>query len=221
MVEAGPQCDQKLLNPAQRREIMIFEKQKLDAEKSIKESKAFREKTRKQLGGIKFQRGILMIDSSENEQSEIYGKIAAQRRNDQEQKHQIYLERQNNLARNNSATALNGDFIVPNTIPSRVPLAQDFQSKGGNNHAFTFDETYNRIFIRRLGNPAKSSRTQNLRDNDLNGKNYNLISHTLVEHWPSREVVRLEDQAMKHPSQSSLEGIRSLQGTSSQRQNYY
>ena len=221
MVEAGPQCDQKLLNPPQRREIMIFDKQRLDAEKSIKSAKAFREKSRKQAKSATFQRGILMVDSSGNEDSEIYGDTAIQRRYDHEQKHQIYLERQNNLARRNSATAINGDFIIPSSIPSNVLLNETFQSKGGGGHSLSFDETYNRVFIRRLGNPAKSCRTQTLRDNDLNGKNYNLMSHTLIEHWPSRDVVRLEDKGLNHPSQRSLESVRNLQGTSTQRQNYY
>jgi hypothetical protein len=221
LVEAGPQSDQRLLNPAQRREIMIFEKQRLLAEQSIKESKGFREKSRKQIGGSKFQRGILMVDSSENEQSEIYGEAAAQKRIDMEQKHQIHLERQKHLAHRSSATSVNGDFIRPETIPSGISMGSDFQSKGGNNHASTFNETYNRLFIRRLGEPIKATRTQNLRNNDLNGKQYNLVSHQLIEHWPSGQIDRLEDKKMHHASQASLENVRSLQGTTHSRQKYY
>lgn len=163
-----------------------------------------------------------MVDSNENENSEIYGNIAYERRNESEQKNQIRLERLNNISHRNSSLIKNGDFIKPDTIPSTV-LTNDisFQSKCKINTGLTFDETYNRIFIRRLGYPIKESRTQNLRNNDLNNKNYNLISHTLIEHWPAKNMDRLEDNAMKHPSQNSLENIRSLQGTSTERQNYY
>lgn len=221
IVEAGPQCDQRLLNPNQRREYMNFEKRRLDAEVAIKSSKAFRGKSRKQAVGVQYQRGILMIDSSENEESEIYGGIAAQRRKEYEAKHQMFLERQNNLSHRNSSIATNGNFIIPDTIPSTVPIRNDYQSKGGDNHNLTFDETYKRLFIRRNGNPAKAYRTQNLRDNDLNGKEYNPVTFALIQHWPSKEVKSSEDKALNHPSQSSLDRIRNIQGTSNQRENYY
>lgn len=221
IIQAGPQCDQKLLCPNQRREYMNFEKQRLDAEVAIKNSKAFRGKSRKQAIGAQYQRGILMIDSSENEDSEIYGNTAAQRRIEHDQKHQMFLERQNDLSHRNSSISTNGNLIIPSTIPSIIPMRSDYQSKGGANHALTFDETYKRLFVRRNGNPAKSYRTQNLRDNDLNGKEYNPITYALIEHWPSNNVKNSEDKTLSHPSQSSLDSIRNIQGTSTQRQNYY
>lgn len=74
--EAGPQWDQKLLNPAQRREIFEFEKKRLEAKAFIHDAVGAREKTRKQLEGMNFKRGVLMVDSNLNEDSEIFGQVS-------------------------------------------------------------------------------------------------------------------------------------------------
>ena len=221
MAEAGPQADQRLLNPTQRRQIMEFDKKLLTANLNIKHAKAGREKTRKQLTSVQFNRGVLMVDSAENEESEIYGQAAHERRVAAEQKDLIHLERRANLAQRTSSITTHGNIVVPDTVTDRVATAPEYQRKGGNNHSLTFEETYNRVFVRRLGNPVRVERTQNLRNNDLSGKSYNLINHTVIEHWPSQTIDRLEDKGLQHPSQTSLHSTRLLQGTSTDRKNYY
>ena len=219
--EAGPECDQKLLNPSQRRECMIFEKQRLEANQAIKSSKAFREKSRKQILGAKFQRGILMVDSADNEFSEIYGDTATERRSENVQKEFMSAERRNNLASRSSSVMTNGDFILPSTISNNVSMTSDYQGKGGLKNPHTFEDTYGRLFIRPADKPPKPERTQTLRDHDLNGKEYNHIHHTIVQHWPSGHVKHVHDKALQHPSQNSLESLRNTQGTTLSRKNYY
>ena len=219
--EAGPQCDQRLLNPIQRRECMLFEKHKMAAEQALKVATSDRTKLKNQLTSLKFKRGVVNVDSYDNEFSETYASGANERRRIGEQKEQIRLERKSNLANRASSIVTNGNLINPETVDDRVKLRQDYQRKGGQNHPFTFDETYNRLFVRRMAAPLRIARCQNLRNNDLAGKTYNFINHTLIENWPSHEVEHLKDAAMEHPSQNSLEGTRNLQGTSLSRRHYY
>jgi hypothetical protein len=210
--EAGPQADQRLLHPKQRREIMEFEKKKLEAELLLKKAQMDRNKVRGQLASQQYHRGALMIDSSDNVNSEIYGDKAKKELSEQEYKRQIHLERRSRLSMMNSSITTNGNILVPDTIGPRVQLEKFYQSKGGHYHALSFDETHNRLFCRLQG-ALRSDRTQLLRDVDLSGKDYNITQHTVLEHWPPREFHRQVERNMTHPSQNSLEGTRNLQGS--------
>lgn len=108
MQAAGSQWDQKLLNPKQRRLILEFDKQQKEATKLIQGAVAEREKTRKQLNGLQFKRGVLMFDSNDNPNSEIYGEYARNETMKNEYKNQIHMERSSRLATKQSAMQLNG-----------------------------------------------------------------------------------------------------------------
>lgn len=210
--QAGPQGDQCLLNPRQQREMLKFELEKQRADKLVRQAVVDRQKVRNQLNSIKFHRGALMLDSSDNIDSEVYGEKARREMAEKEYMRQIHLERESRLAVKQSSLATNGNILVPETIGPRVKLEKFYQSKGGNYHALSFDETHNRLFCRLQG-ASSSDRTQLLRDIDLSGKDYNITQHTLIEHWPPREFPRQVDHRMEHPSQATLEGNRNLQGT--------
>jgi len=212
MEGAGPQCDQKLLNPKQRREIMEYEKRQYEANHILNAAVAARTKTRNQITGTQYHRGVLMVDSSDNMNSEVYGDRARQDAADKEYKAQIQLERMSRLANKRSSMHTNGNFLVPDTVGPRVKTEKNFQSKGGDYHALSFDETYNRLFCRLQG-AANADRTQRLRDVESSGKEYNITHHTLVEHWPPKNFERDYNKVLGHPSQVSLEMQRSLQGT--------
>ncbi len=212
MINAGPQCDQRLLNPTQRREIQEFERQKKQADELIRSATAARNKTRKQMSGLQFHRGVLGVDSSDNPDSEIYGERAKTQMGNDEYKSQIHLERMSRLSNKQCVMHTNGNILNPETVGPRVKRNKDFQSKGGDYHSLSFDETHNRLFCRLQG-AANGQRTQLLRDIDLSGKDYNITTHTVIEHWPPRRFERNVDKNMAHPSQVSLENQRSLQGT--------
>lgn len=212
MKSAGPNCDQRLLNPKQRREILDFEKRKKAADDLVRSAQSDRMKTKKQMSGLQFHRGALMIDSSDNMDSEIYGKRALELAAEREYKSQIHLERTSRLAAKQSAMHLNGNILVPDSVGPRVAVEKNYQSKGGDYHALSFDETHNRIFCRLQG-ASNGQRTQHLRDVDTSGNPYNITNHTTIEHWPPRSFQREVRADMAHPSQASLENQRSLQGS--------
>lgn len=191
MTQAGPQCDEKLLNPRQRRNILEFEKKEKEAKVLIDKAKNDREKVKNQLNGVQFHRGVLMVDSSSNLESEVYGDRAKMNLANQEYKNQIVLERKSRLASKQCAIALNGNLIVPESVAPRVKVNSTYQGKGGDYHALSFDETHNRLFCR-MQAVNNDVRTQRLRNLDLNGKEYSITQHTAIEHWPSRHLDRLE-----------------------------
>lgn len=211
--DAGEQCDKKLLNPAQRREILEFEKRKRAADEILRTATIARDNTRKIVTGQQFHRGILMCDSSDNESSEIYGEKAKEAHREAAYKNITHLERTSNIAVRTSSMKTNGNILIPETLAPRVKIREDFQTKGGTTHAFSFDETHNRIFDRRMETAPEAARTQHIRDEDLSGKTYDIVKHTLVEHWPSKTFERDFDKRLSHASQNTLEGQRNLQGS--------
>lgn len=206
----------QLLTPAERREILEYERRQRVAKEIIREAVATREKTKKLVTGQQFHRGIVGVDSSENPNSEIYGRRAQDQHAHDEYKSITHLERKANIAAKTSSVETNGNFLVPETIASRVKIERDYQSKGGQNMVgLSFDETFNRIFNRRMDRPPKTVRTLHMRDQELSGKQHNIVNHTLIEQWPARQFFeRDKDKRMEHPSQyASVEGPRNLQGT--------
>lgn len=213
LTAAGPQCDQKLLNPKQRRDILEFEKKEAEAKELFRQAYVEREKTKKQLTGIQFHRGVLMYDSNDNMNSEIYGERAKREYADGEYKAQIHLERRSRLANKQSSMTLSGNILLPETLGPRVKVNKFYQSKGGDTHALSFDETHNRLFCR-MGGSANDGRTQKLRDTESSGIPFNIVNHTIIEHWPPRQFDREYSKTLAHPSQTALEkGTRNLQGT--------
>lgn len=212
MIDAGPMWDQVLLAPAQRREILDYEKRNTAANLYIKKAEEVRGKMKKQIAGLMFHRGVVGIDTCDNEESEIYGNKAKQVHTNKEYKAQIHLERKANLALRTSSLSTHGNILVPSSLMPRVKTESYYQGKGGNVHTLSFDETHSRLFCRGAERPAGGVRTQWQRDNDLGGKEYNFINHTIIEQWPSRHVERLADKRMLHPSQTSLHTTRNFVG---------
>jgi hypothetical protein len=213
MEAAGSQCDKKLLNPQQRRQIHEFEKKKNEADKLLLVAQAERHKTKKQMSGMQYHRGVLMFDSSDNTNSEIYGEKARLEQTQNEYKQQFELERLSKLSSKQSSIHTNGNFINPDSVAARVKTEKYYQGKGGNYHGLSFDETHNRLFFRPAERIEFGPRTQHLRDLELGNKNYDIVKHTEIEHWPGRTIDRLVDKKLLHPSQAAVESQRNLQGS--------
>ena len=108
---------------------------------------------------------------------------------------------------------LSGNILIPESLGPRVKINKFYQSKGGDAHALSFDETHNRLFCR-MGGTSNDGRTQLLRDTESSGNPHNIINHTIIEHWPPRQFDRDHNKTLAHPSQAALErGTRNLQGT--------
>lgn len=208
--EVGNQCDQKLLTPLQRREILDFEVRTRAANEYIRKAVSDRIKTKKLISGIPFHRGVLGYDSTNNIESEAYGEKAKKlheklnKLDEFHEKRKEYIYNATGHLVNNTLT--NAGYINPKEDTT-------FQSKGRvSNFDLSFNNTYNSIFGQ-IPYKTNPERTQNLRNQDHSGKLYNITQHTKIEYWPSEPFHRDENKILKHPSQACLEGQRNLQGT--------
>lgn len=209
---AGPNGDGCILTPAQRREWIEFEKRENEARDLIRRATAKREKTKKLISGPLFKRGVIQLDSAENPTSEVYGHRAVKEEAHHNYRAQIHLERRSNLGTLNSSIATNGNILIPTSVAARVKTEPWYQSKGGTYHGLSYEETHNRLFCRQE-RAGGANRTQNIRNAELSGKQYNIVNMTTIEHWPSRHFDRLQNKTLAHPSQVSLNGSRNLQGS--------
>lgn len=210
MQEVGPQCDQALMTPAQRREVLDFEVRTRAAHEYMRKASSDRAKTRKLISGITFHRGVLGYDSMNNAESEAYGdkaKILHKKidRLDQfHEKRRAYVDKVNGKV----VASVLSNTGVPNQREDRT-----FQSKARcSNFDTSFESTYHSLFGQESEH-RNTERAQMLRDQDHSGKTYNITQHTAVEHLPSRPFHRCENKVLHHPSQASLEAQRNLQGT--------
>ncbi len=211
LIEAGPQCDQRLLNPKQRRAISEFEKKKFAADLNIKEAQMSRGKTRKQVSGLMFHRGILAVDSATNTTSEIYGSKAQTYSDGQSKKSTFIDRRRERLGEMRSSMEYQGNILNPASVHDK-PIRKSYQSKAREHTQFTVEESHERLFPPRAEKKLNVTRIQYLRDQDLSGKNFNIVSHTKIEHWPSNCDERT-NKRLTHPSQTSFSEVVNRQGS--------
>jgi hypothetical protein len=211
--ECGPQLDQKLLNPAQRREILEFEKKKFAADSYARQAVSERKKVKDRLLGMDYKRGAIGYDNGINPESEIYGEKAVAYIAEQDKRQQAANSRRANLAARTSSLTYAGNILNPDLLNDCVKTQKFYQNKGGTIHNLTFEETYYRVLeSNKEVVKDNKERTQYLRDQDLNGKNYNIVTHAEVSCWPSKSEERIYPRMM-HPSQASLHLTRNMQGS--------
>lgn len=202
------------LTPKERREAHEWIQKNQEANKIIKENCTNRNKTYKILTqGQLYRNGIIGVDYDNNIDSEIYGKKSEDFYVNEAYKIQIKLERHSNLNKKFSSIRSNGNIIAHegNHESSVYPINNNtssnngfnmtsnahnpvsyskvekpFQSKCNRYHDLTFEQTKNRLFCRLQGGNT-SERTQRLRDIELRGRENDLINHTVIENWPSRQ----------------------------------
>jgi hypothetical protein len=204
-------------HPKYLRELNEFEAKRREASKAIKVAVKQRMRTKAQIEGIPFYRGILSVDSSSNEVSEIYGAKAREKRETLAKQTEQQELRRERLTLCTSSILSNGNLVVPSSIPESVSVYSQFQSKKPPQQLLSFEDTHRRLFERNQGTtwhslPRHDERAQHLRDQDLSGKQYNIVTHVLVEQCPSRPLPRERSKLLEHPSQTSLEGSRNVQG---------
>lgn len=209
--EAGENGDKKLLNPTQRRNMMDFDRKSREANIHLKAAVNERDKLRASIAGPIYHRGVLMCDSNDNVNSEIYADRA---KNIQEQlirRESAHAKRTQNLIdKSGSMGKSNGDWghLTPEDLSSN---GVGFQSKGRVAGNLSFQQTKDRLFNGNTISPHREERSQNLRDMDLLGKNYNIVSGAAISIGQSQIPERVNKRLM-HPSQHLLEG-RNMQGS--------
>jgi hypothetical protein len=207
---AGPQCDKIIMTPAQRREVQEFEKKKKFADNFISEAGKARGKTLKLVNGMDFKRGIVGVDSALNETSEIYGQRAQEYNNEVARKVVGHAKRREHLGHLTSTQSAVGNILVPRSVKETRAFVKEYQGKGMTHTSLGFDGTYNRLFPA-VVSKRNHRRVQELRDQDINGKEYNLVTHARIVNFPPSTSERV-DKRMSHPSQESLLSSRNLQG---------
>lgn len=189
MIQAGEQCDQILLTPTQRREIHEYEKKKQEASKYIKNTIQARESLRRQLQGPRYHRGVIGLDSSSNIQSEVYGDKAKKILEKQNERLAHSKARRANLEYQTSSMLSNGNILIPESIADHVKLNKTYQSKRHNPNTISLEESKIRLFdtqyLSHSERGINQMRTQALRDQDLSGKQYNIITHSVITTFPS------------------------------------
>ena len=202
LIEAGPQCDQRLLNPIQRREIAQYEQKKNHAKLYIKDAQLIRGKTRKAVNGPEFHRGILQVDSSLNVDSEIYGERAKKYLTKLKHKRDLHFGRHDRLAFLRSNMSESGNILDGKSIKPGVKLNSLYQSKCMKHTCLTTEETHNRLFPKKLDKyPRNTVREQKLRNQDVHGKKFNIVSHIQYPYFESDVKERL-NKLQIHPSQT-------------------
>lgn len=207
--EAGPNGDQILLNPAQRKIMMVIDAEKREASKLIQAAQCERNKLKMSLVGPTHHRGVLMYDTSDNVSSEVYGNHAMKEVEKHEKIQKHANERYEHLQHKIGHLTTNFNNLVPANAPQYDVIQKKALVHGA---VLPFDQTKERIFQNGTAKPINSGRTQELRNRDIAGKNYDIITHTKVEHWPSN-IDPKYDKVMMHPSQTSLNGTRNTWGT--------
>ena len=196
MKEVGPQCDKQLMTPAQRREVLDFEIRTRAANEYMRKAVSDRTRTKKQITGITYHRGVLGYDSTNNDESEVYGDKAQKLHSTMKKLDDFHSKRADYMAAvsgNHVASNLKGVYNQDNS--------KQFQSKGKQDaYDLSFDGTYNTLFGQHPL-PRDPERCQKLRDQDMSGKTYNFIQHTNTEYCPSRPFHRQENKILSHPSQ--------------------
>jgi hypothetical protein len=213
---ARRECEGGLVHPQHRRELLDFETKQHEATKHMKTAVQQRMRTKSQIQGAPFYRGILSVDSCSNENSELYGERARASNAVKLHRQEAHSLRRQNLAHSTSSILTNGNIIVPDSLPENVLVRTSFQSKQrATVGPLSFAETQKRLFYRAQVKqiPHNKERAQLLRDQDLSGKDYNIVTHAAITDWPSRPLERSVHRDMAHPSQASLEAPRNTLGS--------
>lgn len=202
--------DARILKPYEQKALLDFEMNKRSGEKYTKKATTDRQHTKAIFSNPFHSRGVLGVDTSDNPNSEVYGENAQVMREKAKATAVAYEMKKSLLAERGKSMTAVGNLIVPDTISSSVQEKPLMQRKGGDNHSLTYEQTKDRIF-KKTEIKFDPIRAQYLRDQDLSGKNVNIISHQAIDHWPSQVAPR-ENKIMDHPSQQSLASHRNLQG---------
>lgn len=210
---AGPMADQKLLTPAERRKIMEFDAHKNVAHAHMQEAIGLRSKLKEKLNGPTHHRGVLMYDSTDNPESTVYAQKAREEEERKMRAQRIAANRKDILVQCGSSLSHN----FGNLVPEQAKQYDILQSKKHVPGRLSYEQTQERVFQKAEIKTIPVERTQYLRERDMQGKTYNIVTGTHVEHWPSLEPhpsqTSMKNRILVHPSQTSLRLTRNMQGS--------
>ena len=151
--------------------------------------------------------GVLGVDSTANRRSAVYGAHAAEMQDLASYRTHHADRRRGNLS----------NILVGEQRHGYDPFAHDptprsdiyfMQQKACHP---PYADTNARIFMKR-DHAVNKDRRQHLRDMDIFGKSYDVVTHAKVEQFPS-SVTERTNKILAHPSQQSEERGRNTQGS--------
>lgn len=198
-----------LMAPHERRSALDFQVKQQKAH-ALQKTAELQDRRRVQLMRARHPDGALGVDSTANTNSYVYGERAeAQQRKDEQRArhHNGRQELQANVSVAERRVGYNPFHHNEKLLPPKGQQSKFLQSKSGRNDA---GDTHDRLFGEKMI-PENPVRAQKLRDEDLSGKNYSIISGAAVQHAPSVAPERVHGK-LAHMSQQSCERGRHTQG---------
>jgi len=198
-----------LLTPGERREIQATEQQEQSAKEVAKRAELQRRHLAQTLRD-RYPHGALRVDGTDNGASEVYGARAAA-------KQQAVA---NAMAHAEGRRGRLRDLTMQEPRFGYKPFDHNEEFLGRRETKFMQEkklppapppDTHDRLFGAKEV-PRDPARAQNLREKDLYGKTYNLVTQAAVVDHPSVIPTRHDYAFMAHPSQASLHLDRSAQG---------
>ena len=195
-----------LVAPAERRAALEFEVKRQRAAKTLR-SAEMQARRLTQYMRSHHPHGVLGVDSTANAESAVYGAAAVGMKDFRDHRASHSERRRANQSKILVATDRHGydPFVHDPTYRADIHFMQQKAS-----HA-PYADTNARIFQKR-DHFANPTRRQSLRDQDISGKDYDVITHTKVQLYPSTKPVRV-NKILAHPSQQSSERGRNVQGS--------
>ena len=192
--------------PAERRAALEFEVKRQRAAKTIR-SAEMQSRRLTQYMRSHHPHGVLGVDSTANASSAVYGASAVSMKDFSDHRASHAERRRENQSKILVATKRLGydPFVHDPTPRADIYFMQQRASHP------SYVDTNARIFQKRehFANPQ---RRQQLRDQDIAGKDYDVITHTKVHLYPSTKDERV-NKILAHPSQQSSERGRNVQGS--------
>lgn len=211
LAKAGPNWDATLLTPAERRELLQYEK-RARAGAALAKKAAGDERRLVQLMRARHPQGVLGVDGAANPDSQVY-RDRYEEATQKEARAQSHMARRRaELERVGRADRRVGYDPFAHSEQWEAPAAAGpahrfLQAKGARPAAM---DTHDRVFGQSTAG-ANPRRTQNIRNQDLGGKAFDIINGSAIVHAPPTNNERVH-RHLAHPSQQSLERGRNQQG---------
>jgi len=208
LIRGGPEADECLLNPRERREIMEFEHRRIAAKKMCGKADGSANRLNA-LMRTQHKTGAVGVDSVKNLESGVYGDLGRTIAMKMDAKVTHEVARRERLTMKKDVVARNGYHpFHHNETVQPANLTKVVQTK--NRAATKWVNTHERLFADK-GITINPARMQKLRNETLAGKQYNIVNHTKIVNLPSTEPFR-NNKMLCHPSQNTLQRGRNLQG---------
>jgi hypothetical protein len=208
LIRGGPQANECLLNPKERRQIMEFEHRRIKAAKMVGKADGAANRL-DSLMKTSFKAGALGVDSVKNLNSGVYGELGRTIERTCNQKFVHETGRRDMLTQRKDVVRINGyhPFHHNETVlsPRQTKVVQT-----RNRTAAPVLNTHERLFVDK-GIAINAQRTQKLRNETLAGKDWNITTNTLITDLPSNVPFR-NNKLQAHPSQATMQRGRNMQG---------